>query len=196
MLKKQAKILTDKQIKAVLAYLDTTKRNRLRNKVIFLLSLHSLRAKEIADLEISMVLNSNGEVAQAISLQDKASKGSSGRVIPMNKTLRLALAEYLECRGEDNSRYLVITERSGKFSANAVAVFFSRLYKSLGFIGCSSHSGRRTMITMAARKASAVGGSLRDVMVLAGHRNLQTTQRYVDHDPKAQVALIETLYNL
>ena len=81
MLKKQAKILTDKQIKAVLAYLDTTKRNRLRNKVIFLLSLHSLRAKEVADLEISMVLNSNGEIAQAISLQDKASKGSSGRVI-------------------------------------------------------------------------------------------------------------------
>jgi len=196
MLKKQAKILTDKQIKAVLAYLDTTKRNRLRNKVIFLLSLHSLRAKEIADLEISMVLSSNGEIAQAISLQDKASKGSSGRVIPMNKTLQLALGEYLEYRSEESSKYLVITERSEKFSANAIAVFFSRLYKSLGFIGCSSHSGRRTMITMAARKVSAVGGSLRDVMVLAGHKNLQTTQRYVDHDPEAQRKLMSVIYSI
>lgn len=44
-----------------------------------------------------------------------------------------------------------------------------------------------------ARKLSAVGGSLGDVMVLAGHRNLQTTQRYVDHDPLAQQKLVQCL---
>ena len=30
----------------------------------------------------------------------------------MNKTLQLALGEYLECRSEVSSKYLVITERS------------------------------------------------------------------------------------
>ncbi len=52
------------------------------------------------------------------------------------------------------------------------------------------------MITKAARKASHVGGSLRDVMVLAGHKNLQTTQKYVDHDPEAQLKLMTSLFSL
>src|SRR5882762_6839005 len=64
-------------------------------------------------------------------------------------------------------------------------------YRDLGFVGCSSHSGRRTFITNAARKISTVGGSLRDVQMLAGHTNLRTTQRYIDANPEAQVRIVE-----
>jgi integrase len=60
----------------------------------------------------------------------------------------------------------------------------------LGFFGCSSHGGRRTFITNAARKISTVGGSLRDVQELAGHANLRTTQRYIDVNPDAQVKVV------
>ena len=45
----------------------------------------------------------------------------------------------------------------------------------------------------AARKISEVGGSLRDVQMLAGHASLSTTARYIEHDADAQrkvVALI------
>jgi integrase/recombinase XerD len=63
--------------------------------------------------------------------------------------------------------------------------------RTLGFVGCSSHSGRRTFITTAARKISTVGGSLRDVQMLAGHTNLRTTQRYIDANPEAQVRVAE-----
>ena len=64
-------------------------------------------------------------------------------------------------------------------------------YPVKGFVGCSSHSGRRTFITNAARKISTVGGSLRDVQVLAGHTNLRTTQRYIDENPEAHAKIVE-----
>jgi len=50
----------------------------------------------------------------------------------------------------------------------------------MGLNGCSSHSGRRTFITNAAKKISSVGGSLRDVQMLAGHSSLAVTQRYIE----------------
>ena len=65
-------------------------------------------------------------------------------------------------------------------------VWFGRLYGKLGFAGASSHSGRRTFITQAARKIIQCGGSLRDVQELAGHASLATTQRYIQGDTEAK----------
>ena len=57
---------------------------------------------------------------------------------------------------------------------------FAGWYRTLGFSGCSSHSGRRTFITGAARKITRVGGSLRGVQMWAGHAALSTTQHYIE----------------
>jgi integrase/recombinase XerD len=70
---------------------------------------------------------------------------------------------------------------------------FSRWYRDLGFSGCSSHSGRRTFITNAARKISTVGGSLRDIQLLAGHSNLSTTQRYIESHAETQRKIVELM---
>ena len=193
MLGKQAKVLSGAQIKAVLAYLDTG-RNSKRDRVIFLLSLHGLRAKEISSLEISMITDADGNVTDSISLEDKASKGKSGRIIPMNKQLRGALADWLSVAQRHRTKYVICTERSEKFSGNGVVVWFRKLYKSLGFEGASSHSGRRTFLTQCARNISRAGGSIRDVMALAGHKHLSTTQRYVDQNSDAQRTLLNTIY--
>ena len=68
---------------------------------------------------------------------------------------------------------------------------FAAWYRSLGFSGCSSHSGRRTFVTNAARRISTVGGSLRDVQLLAGQSALLTTQRYIEADAMAQRKVVE-----
>jgi integrase len=65
-----------------------------------------------------------------------------------------------------------------------------RAFKNIGLKGCSSHSGRRTFVTRAARVVHKAGGSLRDVQLLAGHRSIQTTQRYIDGDSDAQRKLV------
>ena len=89
---KQAKVLSEAQIKATTQYLSTT-RNSLRDSVIFLLSVKSgLRAKEIASLTWQMVTDPEGNIDDAIALQNVASKGKNGgRTIPLNKELKVAL---------------------------------------------------------------------------------------------------------
>jgi integrase/recombinase XerC len=185
---KQAKVVSDKQVRAILAELDS-RRYPLRDRVIFLFSLKAgLRAKEIASVTWGMLTDAEGEVADVIALEDRASKGKSGRVIPMHPDLKAALIALHRERGDKVRPDLpvIYSERDRGLSSGAVAVWFHRLYASLGMIGCSSHSGRRTFITRAAKKISEVGGSLRDVQMLAGHANLGTTSRYIEHDADAQ----------
>jgi integrase len=70
---------------------------------------------------------------------------------------------------------------------------FAALFKELGFEVCSSHSGRRTFVTAAARNVHRSGCSLRDVQLLAGHRSIETTERYIDGDIRGQRRLVGLL---
>lgn len=193
---KQAKILSKSQMDAVHAYLGT-KRNALRNQTVFLLSVKAgLRAKEIANLKWEMMLNPNGTLGNSIHLVDGASKGRSGRIIPLNKQLGAHLEGILSDAIKNKwfdpkTAYVVTTERSDKTTAQAIVNMFSKWYREMGLLGCSSHSGRRTFITNAARKISTVGGSLRDVQALAGHTSLAVTQRYIDTDSAARKRIVD-----
>jgi len=190
---KQAKVLSRAQIDAVIAYLATT-RQPLRNRVIFLLSVRAgLRAKEIASLSWSMVTTSYGSIAEDIALPNTASKGrTGGRTIPLSKELRQALEAWkASCPNARPDHRVIRTKRSAATSAQVLVNLFRAWYRRLGFEGCSSHSGRRTFITNAARRISTVGGSLRDVQTLAGHSALSTTQRYIDVNPEAKRKVVE-----
>jgi hypothetical protein len=68
---------------------------------------------------------------------------------------------------------------------------FGQWYADLGLIDCSSHSGRRTFITNAAKKITTVGGSLRDVQALAGHSFLAVAHRYIEGDAEARRKIVE-----
>jgi len=193
---KQAKILSKKQIDQLLWYVGTL-RQPLRNEVIVMLSVRAgLRAKEIAGLTWAMITDADGEIGDSIRLTDIASKGRSGRVIPLNMKLRLKLADLLEQERQHHhfdiaSSHVICTERSAKTSPQAIVNMFASWYSDIGLTGCSSHSGRRTFITNAARKISSVGGSLRDVQALAGHSSLAVTQRYIDGSEDARMKVVE-----
>jgi len=101
-------------------------------------------------------------------------------VIPLNRDLRDGLQDLHRQRG--TYPYVITTERSQRMSEAAIVNLFACWFRATGLQGCSSHSGRRTFITNATRKISTVGGSLRDVQMLASHRALSTTQRYIEAD--------------
>ena len=190
-LNKQAKVLSKAQVVALSAFITGT-RYPVRNQAVLLLSVKAgLRAKEIAGLTWDMVTDAEGVLDNCIRLRNSASKGKSGRVIPLNRELSAALQRLKREAG--GSAYVITTERSDKTSPAAIVNLFAAWYKTVGLNGCSSHSGRRTFITKAARKISTVGGSLRDVQMLAGHTALGTTQRYIESDVKAQRRIVDLL---
>ena len=188
---KQAKILSRDHVEDLL-FFACRSRHPLRNRLIVLLSVKAgLRAAEIAKLTWDMLLDPSGDVGLAIELQDRIAKKRGGRQIPLHNDLYEAL---VEMRSNCPSGGPVIrSERGGAMTPLSIVVWFNRAYKELGFAGCSSHSGRRTFITRAARVVHNAGGSLRDVQLLAGHRSIQTTQRYIDGDSDAQRRLISLL---
>jgi integrase/recombinase XerD len=194
---KQAKVLNNKQFEVLFTYLGS-RRNGIRNQVILLLSVKAgLRAKEISALTWEMVLDSDGSLGSAIHLTNKASKGKSGRIIPMNKLLKAQLGKLLlverKLRLFSAVNRAIRTERSANTSAQVIVNMFYGWYTDLGLVGCSSHSGRRTFVTNAARKIGMAGGSLRDVQALAGHTSLQTTQKYIEIDNEAQFKIVDLI---
>ena len=195
---KQSKTLNKSQIQMVSNHLRNG-RNGLRNQTIFLLSVRSgLRAKEISQLSWKEICNSDGEVDTQINLTNQTSKGKSGRVIPLHKSVRENLIELLERHKKYyafniNTSFIVRTERSPFTTSQTIINMFQKWYLTLGLVGCSSHSGRRTFITEASKKISLVGGSLRDIQMMAGHSSLQTTQRYIDGDSESQRKVVDLI---
>ena len=185
---RQAKTLSADNIKDLLVYASCT-RHPLRNSVIVLLSAKAgLRAGEIANLTWDMLVDANGHISGLIELRDQAAKKCSGRSIPVHPDVAAALAAWRQAG--PSSDYVIASERGRAMTASSIVVWFNRAFKNIGLKGCSSHSGRRTFVTRAARIVHKAGGSLRDVQLLAGHRSILTTQRYIDGDSDAQRKLV------
>lgn len=188
---KQAKLLKNSDFRLIWRRLGQT-RHVARNRTMFLLSVKAgLRAGEIAQLTWPMVLAADGTVGQVIELHDRAAKKRSGRSIPMHADLRSALVKLrrrTECDGS-----VIKSERGDAMTPGSVVNWFAWLYRDLGLDGCTSHSGRRTFITTAARKVHLAGGSLRDVQELAGHKSISMTQNYIDGDTRAKRRLVNLI---
>ena len=189
---KQAKILSNQSLKRSLT---EAKRGTSATRDIAMLLLSAkagLRACEIAGLEWHMVLDAQGRVSTSIELSDDVSKYGSGRRVPMHADLRRALGALRRENGRCDGP-VIRSNRGAALQPNSIVNWFRALYQRSGAAGCSSHSGRRTFITGAARRAHVAGASLRDVQLLAGHRSIETTQGYIDGDTDAQRRLVLSL---
>jgi integrase len=193
-LSKQAAYLSEKQIRNALSR-TTEYKYSLRNRTIIELSIYAgLRAIEIASLRWEHLLDENGRVGEVIKLTNDASKGKSGGLVPLNAKLKQTLTELFDATTVKSAKSAVITNGQGQaLKRQSVVNLLWSHYRKCDITGASSHSGRRTFITNAARKISLVGGSVRDIQALARHKNLQTTQRYVEQNTEAQRKVVELI---
>jgi len=198
-LTKQSKTLSTHQINTMSEYLKS-KRNGLRNQTIFFLSVYSgLRSKEISHLSWKQILTSDCNIGSEIHLTNQSSKGKNGgRIIPIHKKLKQNLIQLhnehkLKSHYNPNTSFVITTERQHSTTSQTIVNMFQSFYTKLNYVGCSSHSGRRTFITNTSKKISLVGGSLRDIQYLSGHSSLQTTQLYIEGDSKSRTKVVDLL---
>jgi integrase/recombinase XerD len=171
-----ARLITERDFKRALAQCST-RRHSLRDQTILHLSyLAGLRACEIAALTVSDVYSTDGAVRGSVTLGADQTKGHRARVFYINQRLTRVFTEYWRVvQSRDPHSPLFQTQQATGFSANTISQLFLHIYTAAGLDGCSSHSGRRSFITRLAEQGVAV----HLLAALAGHRSIQTTQRYI-----------------
>ncbi len=159
MLGKQAKVVSPTTLWRMLNYARQT-RNPKRDIVIVLLSVKAgMRACEIAGLQWSMVVTDAGKINDVIEIRTAIAKRGSGRRVPMHPDLQRALLALWRDRPSED--HVIASNRGGPMRPNSIVNWFVVMFAELGIDGCSSHSGRRTFITAAAKNVHRTGGSLR-----------------------------------
>ncbi len=197
----QAKVLNEKEVRKVLLYIAAHKHGARNKGMLLCTHLAGMRIGEVAALRLCDVLNSDGSIRDELRLSADQTKGDRGRVVLLPKRLQEELHHYLSVRFglkdltavtlTDTSRALFATQKCADrgFTANTAAQLFHYIYRRAGVVGGSSHSGRRGFITSLANK----GANVRVLMELAGHRNLSTTQRYIDLNPQMMRNAVELI---
>ena len=176
---KQAKTLNSDELRRVLDYVATRKHST-RNRALVVASFFSgCRVGELSTISYSCVVDENGKVRDEIRLKAENTKTKEARIVFVNAKLKKELQKYADFyKPLDKEQKFFYSQKraSNGYNANTLTQFFHYLYKRAGVYGASSHSGRRTFITNLASK----GVSVRVLASLAGHRNISTTQCYID----------------
>lgn len=188
---KQARVLTDMEFKRLLAVVAQSK-HAGRNRLALMLShFAGLRVGEIAALLVRDIFDGDGKVREQLRLRAEITKGGHARVVFLNDKLCREIERFRKewPADRDADAPLLLTQKRTPFSANTLCQLMGQLYKNAGLDGATSHSGRRWFITRLAHS----GVSPKVIMTLAGHRNLTTTQRYIDVRDEMMKAAVDLL---
>lgn len=196
---KQARVLNEKELNALFRYVATRKYAARDRAILACTYFAGMRVGEVAALRIKDILATDGTIKLEINLTAEQTKGKYGRTVVLAEKLRKELMDYLRTRFDKKelialhyayavNKPFFTTQKSEGFSANTLTYTIHMLYKDAGFLdGASSHSGRRSFLTHLSTKSVP----LKVLMELAGHRQAQTTMRYINVTQDMKRAAVE-----
>ena len=189
----QAKPLNPQEFQRVLDDIRRKSTDALRDIALLQMSYRAgLRAKEMAALKLSDVLDAKGEIKRSITLRRIATKGGKGGVAYLSHAeLREALEAYIVLkRSKLSTEYenVFISRKSTPFSPSSMSRLFSHIYARAGFDGCTSHTGRRSLC----KNLNAQNVSVYNIQKIMRHSNIQTTiNHYLSVDEETLANLVE-----
>lgn len=172
-------MLTDTEFKRLSAVIRSLRYATRNHTIVALIFYAGLRACEIAALRVENVFDEAGSVKDTIYLAADQTKGADSGTVLVNAKLKrqlVAFAKQYPLHVNNRTGPLLFSAKGGGFTAQTIVNLFKRMYRLAGIEGASSHSGRRQFVTELADK----GINARLVQVLARHKHLSTTQRYID----------------
>lgn len=182
----------DDKLKDILSYIKGIKHSEMI-RVMFFCSLNGLRSINFRCLQVKDVFNADGSVKLIIDLSSSKNKGKFSAQYYVNEQFQKELKayyKYLTAKyGDklDSETYLFTSQKMNKpFNRVSICRIFSTIYKKFGVNG-SSHLGRHLFIT------KMINNGVNPFLVkqLVNHRNLQTTQRYYNHNPQQLMNAVE-----
>ena len=188
----QAKSFSSAELTQVLNYVQTTKHSARNRAMLLLTHWGGLRVGEVAALRICDVLDPENQVKNEIRLLPEQTKRRHSRTVFINERLKAELQAFANQLAIDDRHHAFFpTQKYPKrgFTANTLTQHFKSIYKAAGISGATSHSGRRSFITNLASK----GIGVRVLMSLAGHRNISTTQAYIDVNDEMKRRAVELI---
>lgn len=190
--RKPMRTFTGQEISKLLNAFDKTTFIGCRNYCMFcLLFSTGIRKGELTNLSTADVNVTN----DVIRIEN--GKGQKTRMIPIGKTMKRALTQYLRMRDEflqgESCKWLFVTPRATrKVSYSCINVLFKNLKKELKLTGekVSAHTFRHTM----AKNYLLNGGDLFSLQAILGHSDIATTKNYLNLNEK-EVKNQHMLYN-
>ena len=181
----KARVLNESEFKRLLIIAKDSSFSIRNIAIIFCSFGLGLRAKEIASLKISDVVDAEFNVLDEVNLTRSMTKGDKQRhVYVTHKKITAVLQDHINDLREqgllNQQTWLFKTQRGSRFHPDVLQKWFRKLYDKAGLQGASSHSGRRTFITRLIEQ----GADIKAVSRLAGHASIVTTAIYVEDNPE------------
>ncbi len=167
----KARILTQTEIQLLFSKGLQTARDR----ALFGICLFTAcRIREACTLRTADAYDAQGRVLPKLIIRKGSTKGKlATRTIPIIDDLRILLTNYHPGWKEV---YLFPGRFGSHLDPDSADKILRKAIKRVGFIGVSSHSFRRTALTM----MSDNGTPLRVIQEVSGHRNLEQLQAYIE----------------
>lgn len=169
----KAKVLTQQEIQRLFTKGLTTVRDRT---VCAVMLYTACRVRECVTFKITDVYDRKGKVRPELIIRKGNTKGKlATRTIPVLDDLRRYLEAYKPKTSLDG--YLFPGRWGhGHLHEDYAALIFREGCREVDIEGASSHSCRRTALTIMHRN----GVPLRVIQEISGHRNLEQLQRYLE----------------
>ena len=172
--------LSTDEIIAVSQHFDGT--YEVRNRSLFLLGVSvGGRISELLALKIEDVYQNEQAVSDLLFQKNVVKGKETARMIPINQDGRQAISDLIDWHTEqfgnlDPKRPCFISRQGGSISRSQAHRILERAFQKAGLNGkLATHSLRKTF----AQRCFDVSGNIYKVSELLGHKNVETTKRYI-----------------